>query len=219
MNRDPMKLAVFGATGGTGRALVQQALARGDEVAALARDPTRAAVLPPTARTVVGDATDAAAVEAVMDGAEAVISCLGAPPSGSYGVEGKVGTYGTRRVLEVMRRLGVKRLVVVSAFGAQESRVRASVHFRVLMSTSLRGIYADKDQMEPLVRSSGMDWTIVRPTNLDDGPPAGRFELDPPGPLGLKARIPREDVAAFLLKVVGDPAFYGRAVTVSSPKL
>lgn len=95
-----MKLLVFGATGGTGRQLVEQAIAQGHEVTAFVRNPAAVDIRHPKLAIVQGDAMDAAAVERVIPGHDAVLSALGAPAIRT----GTVRSEGTRNIVRAMER-------------------------------------------------------------------------------------------------------------------
>ncbi len=209
-----MKLAVFGATGGTGRHLVSFALERGHAVTALVREPEKAQ-LPEGITIVQGDVRDPVRVAEVIAGREAVLSCLGAALAASHGSRGKVGADAAPAIVSGMNQHGVKRLVALSALGACEGKPQMSFFFRVIMATVLRGIYADKNAMEPLIRATDLDWTIVRPTNLKDGARTGELDLDPTSKIGITSTINRADVADFMLQIVTDPQYTRRVVTIT----
>ncbi len=203
-----MKLAVFGGTGATGRHLVDQALQAGHEVTALVR---RAGALPiedPRLRIVTGDVEQAAAVQSVVEGQDAVISVLGARKHGSS----TICTDGVRSILQAMKATGVRRLIALSAYGAAETR-NASLFIqfvRSLIADKMR----DKDRMEALVRSSGVDWTLPRPPALTNGKHTGRYRTGIDLKVGMTGHISRADLADFILQEVTRNAFVGRAPIV-----
>lgn len=209
-----MKLAVFGATGHTGRQVLKQALERGHTITALVRQPVEND-LPAAVKIVKGDAHDAGAVAETIAGSEAVLSCLGAALGASRGPEGKIGADAMPLILAGMAQHGVRRLVALSALGAGEAKAQMSAPFRMVMATVLKGIFADKNAMEPLIRESAVDWTIIRPTNLTNGEHTGKIAIDPTTTIGLTSRIARADVADFMLQIVGDPAYIHRIVTIT----
>ena len=153
-----MKIAVFGATGGTGKQVVQQALAAGDRVTALVRDPAKLAVDSANLTVVTGNVFDAAKVEETLQNADAVVVSLGNTDSNpDY-----VVSQGTQVIVDAMKRLGQpKRIVIVSSLGVGESKDQVSFTFKMLMSTVLRKPMEDKERQEALVKASGLDWTIV----------------------------------------------------------
>ncbi len=195
-----MHIALFGATGGTGRQVLAQALEQGHTLAALARDPAK--LDPGDGLTIVGgDVLDPAAVAECVQGADAVICVLG-----SHGKQGLIEVPGTERILAAMHEAGVRRLVVVSSLGVGDSRAQIPWLFRSIMDLTLKPILEAKAEQEQLVQASGLDWIIVRPGGLKDGPRTGayRFGVDP----NLKsARINRADVADFVLRQLTDDTF------------
>ena len=203
-----MHIALFGATGGTGRQVLDQALAQGYAVSALVRDPSKLAER--TGLTlVVGDVLDRAATTRCIQGADAVICVLG-----SHGSREPIEALGTRVILEAMHETGVRRLIAVTSLGVGDSREQISWAFRVIMDLTLKPIMMAKEEQERLIKASGLDWTIVRPGGLTDGPRTGayRFGRD----RSIKGgRISRADVADFVLRQLTDPAFIHQTPAVS----
>jgi putative NADH-flavin reductase len=203
-----MKIALFGATGGTGRQVVARAGELGHEVTALVRDPAKLAERPGL-WVVVGDVLDAQAVRRCVDGAEAVLCVLG-----SHGAAEPVEARGTERIIEAMQEAGVRRLVAVTSLGVGDSRTQINWLFRTIMDLTLKRIMAAKEEQERLIMASDLDWTIVRPGGLTDAPRTGayRFGLDRSIRGG---RISRADVADFVLKQLTDPTFLRATPAVS----
>lgn len=203
-----MHIALFGATGGTGRQVLAQALEQGHRVTALARDPSK---LDPRdgLTTIGGDVLDPTAVASCVQGADAVICVLG-----SHGRQEPIEARGTERILAAMREAGVRRLVVVSSLGVGDSRTQIPWALRLVMDLMLKRILAAKAEQEQRVMASGLDWIIVRPGGLTDGPCTGayRFGTDP----ALKSgRVTRADVADFVLRQLTDDTFLHRAPAVT----
>lgn len=153
-----MKLAVFGATGGTGREIVAQALDAGHEVTVLVRDPARLSVKHNKLYLVIGDVLNLEKVEEALAGSEAVCCSLGNTANNPDFVVSD----GTQNIIEVMKKQAIRRLVVVSALGVGDTRDRVSLSFKMLMKTVLRKAYEDKERQEQFVRESDLDWVIVR---------------------------------------------------------
>lgn len=205
-----MNLAVFGATGGTGRQVVEQALLAGHTVRALVRAPGKAG-LPGAMQIVHGDVLDAGAVDRTVDGADVVLSSLGAKLPATFTRRGRILAAGMAHIVEAMRAHGVRRLIAVSTYGAGDAWPRLSAGARLLMGGLLRGELADKHAMEVVIRASGLDWTIVRPVNLKDDPLTDAWRVDESSqPLGLSDWISRADVAACMLASIDDQASIGR---------
>lgn len=208
------KLAVLGATGGTGRLVVAEAQRRGFEVAVLARSAEKAADLMP-AEVVIGDARDPAALSRLVDGRDAVVSALGTPMSPLREVT--LLSTATAALIGAMEAKGVRRLVCITGLGAGDSRGHGGFVFdRVVMPLLLRKVYADKDRQEALIRASALDWTIVRPSVLNDKPAAGRIKalIDLHNVHG--GTVARADVARFVVDQIGSEEWLHRSPLITS---
>lgn len=197
-----MKIAIFGATGGTGRCTVEQALAQGHSVSALARDPAKLDLTHPNLAIIAGNVLNADDVTACLQGSEAVIVSLGNTPNNPD----LVVTDGTRNVIEGMRALGIGRLIAVTSLGVGDSKEQVPFFFRTLMRTVLRKAMEDKEQQEQLIRASGLDWIIVRPGGLTNGPFTGRYTAGTGREISA-GQVARADVADFLLKQLTDDTY------------
>ncbi|KMO44171.1 flavin reductase [Methylobacterium tarhaniae] len=207
------KILVLGATGGTGRLIVAQSLARGYDVTALVRSPGKAKSLP-GAKLVVGDARDPKVLREALRGRDAVVSALGTPASPLREVT--LLSEVTRTLVGAMRDDGVARLVAVTGIGAGDSRGHGGFAFdRLILPLLLRHVYADKDRQEDIVRQSGLDWVLVRPTVLSNKPGRGavRALVDLAGFHG--GSVAREDVARFVLDQVETDAWIGRTPLIT----
>jgi uncharacterized protein YbjT (DUF2867 family) len=196
-NTSSPKILVLGATGGTGRLIVSQALARGHQVTALVRSPEKARDLS-GAKLVVGDVRDERALREALRGQDAVVSALGTPASPFREVT--LLSTATRALVDAMKAEHVSRLVCITGMGAGESAGHGGFLFeKLIFPLLLRKVYADKDRQEAIVRDSGLDWVLVRPSVLSDKPgrDAIRALTDLSGFHG--GAISRADVAAFVL--------------------
>ncbi len=208
-----VKVAVLGATGATGRAIVGEALRQGHAVSALVRSQAKGGALA-DAELVVGDARDEAALSRAVQGCDAVISALGTPVSPLREVT--LLSVATAALIRAMRRLAVRRLVCITGMGAGDSRGHGGLVFdRLIMPMLLRKAYADKDRQEALVRGSDLDWVLVRPTVLNDKPPHDhvRALTDLTGVRG--GSIAREDVARFVVKQLTHDTWLDRAPLIT----
>src|SRR3954464_12523989 len=162
------KILVLGATGGTGRLIVSQALARGHQVTALVRSPAKASDLK-GARLVVGDVSDEKVVREALKGQDAVVSALGTPASPFREVT--LLSTATRALVNAMKAEHVARLVCITGMGAGDSAGHGGFLFdNVIFPLLLKKVYADKNRQEAIVRDSGLDWILVRPSVLNDKP-------------------------------------------------
>jgi putative NADH-flavin reductase len=117
-------------------------------------------------------------------------------------------------VLVAMRCHRVRRLVVLSAYGVAETH-EGGLYDRVVWLVQGRKML-DKERMEELVRRSAVDWTVVRPPALTNGPRTGRYRVGEDLRIGLTSRVSRADVADFMLRAAADAACVGRAPAIAS---
>jgi putative NADH-flavin reductase len=212
-----MRLAIFGPTGGTGRRLVERAIAEGHEVTAFARNPSKITARHERLRIVVGDAFDPESVLEAVAGSEAVICVLGSrTPSNPLhprrpGDPHGVTSAGSQNIVAAMKEHGLRRLVCQTAWGVGESRqnpgIAGAFFMNVLVPPLLRDEYADKEAQEKIVAESGLDWIIVRPMILTNGPWTNDYRADVDLKPGRRPYISRADVADFLLKQLTDDTF------------
>lgn len=158
-----VRIALLGATGQTGSLVLQQALAAGDEIVALARTPGKLTVSHERLRVVAGDATRPDDIARALDGADAVLSVIGSrtlrPDT--------ICTDSARAVLDAMRATGVRRFVCISGAGLNDNA--GLLIQRMIRPTLLRNVFADAVAQDTLIRASDRDWTIVRPYRLTNG--------------------------------------------------
>jgi putative NADH-flavin reductase len=201
-----MKIVVFGATGGTGSNVVREGLNRGYRVTAFIHRRGGLEGLDGLS-TATGDVLNGDDVEKAVANQDAVISALGA---------GKVSSDGTKNIIGAMGKFGVRRLVVESAYGAGDSARELPVLNRLLVrNVLLRSQYRAKDLMEKYVENSDLQWTIVRPPRLTNGPRRGKYRAGERIPLDILSGISRADVADFMLKQVEDTEFVRKKPSVA----
>jgi uncharacterized protein YbjT (DUF2867 family) len=217
-----MKVLVIGATGGSGRAAVDELLLRGHEVTAFSRHAATLGKVPGRLRAVNGDATDLAAVDRVVRGQEAVIVTLGISENalrvrllGASGTPMDVRSRGTRNVITAMRQHAVGKLVVQTTYGVGATRDQLPPLYRLLYWLVLRPQIADTEQQERAVRASGLDWVIAQPVSLTDDPHQGLPFASPTGKLrGLK--VSRGCVGRFLVQAAEGSEHVGASVALSA---
>lgn len=211
------KILVIGATGGTGRMVVDTALNRGFHVTALVRDPAQAPALS-GAEVVTGDIRDASALDAALCGVDAVVSCLGVRRGPDPGT---VRSVGTARLVEQMARHGVQRLVAVSSVGVGSSADDQSRTARALWRRLAgRDRLAEADRAAQAVRAAGANlaWTVVRPSRLTDGAGGGALRVGPDVPTRMRSELTRADLARVLVDQLTDDRFVGVAVTAAAAR-
>lgn len=198
-----LRIAMVGASGATGRLVVGRALDRGHRVVALVRSPVFSAT-PGLTEALWPEISDPAPVISALDGVDVVISTIGGATRGPT----TVCTVAMASTVTAMREADVSRVIAVSAHGVLDSRDR-SLYSRAVWSTVGERM-KDKETMEPIITSSGAQWTIVRPPALSNGRETGSFAVGEDLPIRLWHRISRADLADFLVTEAESGAFVGR---------
>lgn len=207
------RILIVGASRGTGLEAVRKALAAGHRVRALARSASLIPIEDERLEKITGDATDRTALLNALEDVDAVILTLGVAPSIATTVSGtNLFSTATRALVDAMKGKGVHRLVAITGIGAGDSRGHGGpLYDWVIFPLVLKRVYDDKDVQEQIIRQSGLDWTIVRPGILTNGPATGRYRalLDPAQ--WRADQISRADVADFLVKEVTERNFIHQA--------
>ena len=205
-----MHIALFGATGGTGREIVRQAIEAGHEITALVRDTSKIKNKDDRLYMVIGDVLDINKVEETIAATDAVICTLGSTSNNPDDVVSQ----GTQNIVQAMQKQGLSRLVVVSSMGVGDSIEQVSLSFKMLTKTVMRKAIEDKERQEAIVENSGLEWIIVRPSGLSNGPQTGSYQTgaDP----NIEAnQISRADVAEFVLQQLTDDTFLQQKTAIT----
>lgn len=210
-----MKITLFGATGGTGRQILQQACDAGHEITAVVREPTRLTWSHPHLNVQQADVMDPLAIAPIIAGSDAVVSALG---SRAGRVPTTICTDGAATIAKAMHAEGVRRLVIVSAGvvttdgdGPLTRLILKPILDKLLMHTT-----ADKRRMETIIRASGLDWTIVRPPRLSDGPRTGTYRTAIDRNVRGGIRVSRADLADCVLRCLTDHAPINAAISIGN---
>ncbi len=210
--KSSMRLFILGATGGTGRALIDQALERGHRVTAFVRSPQKLGSPREGVTVLQGDPRSVDELRAALPDHDAVLSALGPPGPGPTTIVGDAA----RSTVTAMQAAGVRRLLVVGVAVLFEHEGILSA---ILRRTLLRNVAKDSAEMERVVRASGLDWTIVRPPRLTNGPLTRRYGVsDDRMPRDARLTVSRADVAHFLLEELEHRAHVHRIVGMASVK-
>jgi putative NADH-flavin reductase len=249
-----MNLLVLGATGGTGRALVEQALQQGHVVTAFARDPAKVRIKHERLRVAQGNILDYGSLESAVKGQDVVVSALGVGvPVGAVvlvaiacqvvariaGLSGPLAwlirlgipllallaaqrrtttlSEGTKIVIRAMEKLGVRRFICESSLGVGDSKGQLGFIYNwLLIPLFLRNIFVDKEAQEKVIGDSNLDWVIVRPGALTNGPRTGKYHSwVGPEDKSIRRRISRADTADFMLRQLSEDGYLGKAPAVS----
>ncbi len=209
-----MRLAIFGATGKTGKILVEQALAAGHDVVAFARTPAKLQLASPQLQIVRGDLADAAAVRRAIAGSDAVLSVLG-PTSNAPTLS---VSKGMKNILTAMQQENVSRLIVSTGAGVGDAGDQPKAFDKIittLLKIVSKNVLQDMVDTVNLVRASDRAWTIVRVPMLTDDAPTGMIRAGAVGK-DIGTRIGRADMAAFMLKQLNDATYLQRAPAISN---
>jgi putative NADH-flavin reductase len=207
-----MKILIFGASGKTGRELVKQALELGYRVTAFVRKPAKLNISNGNLVKFEGNIVNYELVERAVKGQDAVLSALGASNPFLYD---PVVVEGMGNIITAMEKLGVDRLIYMSAINVRASRKNAGIIIRALAPLLLRTETEGHEAREKFVRHSLLTWTIVRSASLSNGEHKQqyRFGLNIKTS-GIAARISRADVADFMLAQLHDKTFHRKAPMV-----
>jgi putative NADH-flavin reductase len=208
-----MKLAVFGGTGRTGIPLIQQAIDAGNEVISLARTPSKMPIQHDRLKVVQGDVMNAADVEKVVAGADAVLVAIGHTRDTPRNMQ----AVAARNIVDAMKKCGVRRLVALTGAGvaAPQDKPKLFNHLiKLALMTFSPGVYRDSLDYTRIIRESGLDWVIVRVPMLNEKPHTGSYRVGWVG-INTSRTISRADVADFMLKQARDNGFLHQMPMVS----
>jgi len=209
-----MKIAILGASGQTGKQLIEQALAANHEIIGLARTPENILFDDPRVTKRQADAFDPASVVSALEGAEAVITTVGKRDLRDKRVN--LSTAAHVGVIDGMRKHNIRRLLVISSTGA--ARIKRKGIQRNLYLFFRRKYYADMYEMEQQVMAAGLDTTMLRSPYLIDGPVTAKYKVieEENYPNGI--RISRADLAHFLIDETTNNAWVNRVIAVANPE-
>jgi putative NADH-flavin reductase len=209
-----MKLTIFGASGRTGKPLVEQALAAGYDVTAFVRDPAKLGITHERLTVMQGNAMDAADVERAIAGADVVLSALGPVKDSPQGTQ----TKATEHIVVAMQKHGVKRLISLTGGGvsAPEDQPKLINHIIKFALKTLAGdVLKDGEGHTEVIKRSGLDWVIVRGPVLTDDPHSGKIRVGWVG-VDTGTKLGRADLADFMLQQVKNDNYLGKMPMISN---
>ena len=208
-----MNILIFGATGGTGQELVKQSLEKGYNVSVFVRkDASKLGKLADKVTVFVGDVLDIISVKAAMPGQNAILVALGTIP----GKKNEVLSMGTNNIVKAMQNSHVKRLVVETGAGLLENKEALPAMWRITFNMPpMNTMFKDKIKQEQAIRDSKLDWTIVRPVNLTNGPLTSDYLTGEIIDLKLSSTVSRANVANLMVKQVESTDSISKALLIS----
>lgn len=213
-----MKIVIFGASGFSGRAILNEALAQNHQVTILVRNKVGVLFKQNNLTVVEGNVLDKEIVNQILHDQDAVIQCLGVGGKG----DGKPTTFisdATKIIVEEMEKNKVKKLIAMSNVGAGNSIAFQPWIFNKIILPYfmkwLKVIIDDKNKMEPIIMNSRLDWTIVRCPNIVDKPMKGNCKATLDGK-DLKLSVTLGDMAAFMINQITDNTFLKQAPSISN---
>lgn len=208
-------VAIFGGSGATGKVLIYHALIRGIKARALVRNANSMDIKSGLIEVIEGSLSNAGHVDFCLKGCDAAICAFGPrPPYTDIFCEA-----ATRNIVGSMHKLGIKRLVCQTGGMIGNYPANRTFPFRLMLAMfnwRLPLAASDRTGQENVVKQSGLDWTIVKPSRLTNGKAKGRWHAGPDVRVSLLSSIARDDLAGFLLQEAFDPQFAGQAVFIRS---
>lgn len=210
-----MNLLIIGATGGTGKELVKQALEQGHNVSAFVRNPSKMKLKHDNLSIVVGNVLDYPSVEKAVQGKDAVLSALGHK---RYYFPDKILSDGTKNIINAMQKHGVKRFICETALGLNDTRGKLGLYYTLFVVPFIVFFYfRDKERQEQIIKESNLDWIIVRPGQLTNGKKKGKYKHGTNiGSYIITVMISRADVADFMLKQLDEETYLRKTPAVAN---
>lgn len=201
-----MKAFVAGATGETGRRIVQELTGRNIPVRALVRNlETARGILPNSAELVVGDVLEPNTLDAAIGDSTVILCATGAKPGFDPTAPYKVDYEGTKNLVDIAKTKGIEHFVLVSSIGASQFFHPLNLFWLILVW---------KKQAEEYIQKSGLTYTIVRPGGLKNEDNSDKIEMYSPDSLSLSGSIPRTKVAIVCVEALFQPAARNKIVEV-----
>lgn len=215
-----MKIVVVGGSHGIGLATVEAALAAGLDVVAFSRHATAVTIKNPKLAMVDGDVLDKTILRSVIKDCDAVICALGLSTVAAIGPPLARRNYllseGTKNIISLMQETKTKRLLCVTAIGTGDSASSCTPLARLGFRLGLRWLFKEKDRQEDMIKTSQLNWTIIRPTALTNGKQHQKTD-DGKGRYGVLSHISRADVAREMVALLQDKTSYKQAMILSYP--
>ncbi|XP_022784843.1 flavin reductase (NADPH)-like isoform X2 [Stylophora pistillata] len=208
------KLVIFGASGPTGRHLVQNALTKGHFVSAVVRSPDKFDISHEKLEVLKGDVFDSESLNPILQGKDAVLSCLGAHGTSVF-KHTTLYSESMKSISAAMERNKVERLVCVTSWGTRKEPGNPKIMEYLLKPLIMAGFIHDMALMERMLMETKLNYTVVRPPELKNGPAKGDYAVQE-GQIVPNASwsIPRADVAEFMLSSLNTQEWDRKCVAI-----
>ena len=205
------KLLVIGASRGIGLEMVKAALTAGHSVRALARSAASIPIQNVALDKISGNALDHDTIRNALKDVNVVVQTLGVDTSPRAIFQPTtLFSQSTRILVDAMKAADVKRLIAVTGLGAGDSHGHGGfLYDAVAFPLLLKRVYGDKDMQESIIKSSGLEWTIVRPGLLTNSPATGQYRVLTAPNEWRFGTISRADVADFIVRQIDDRGLIG----------
>ena len=197
------KIIVFGATGGTGKFVVEQAIEVGYHVTVIVRNPDTLTLSDKNLEIIKGDVFQPITFENAMKGKDAVVSCLGTHKREPTTVYSK----GVNNIAMAMQQAGVNRIICISAAAVivpPKSSFMLKFVVKNILQRIFKYMYADMLLMEKLLMESGLNWTVIRAPRLTNAKPKGKYRIAINDCLHNPSNISRADLADYIVNHLTD---------------
>jgi len=208
-----MKILIIGASRGIGKALMEEALNDGHDVSVLARHPEKISFSHPKLTIHQGDVRDPASLVDPARDRDVLCSCVGGPITCK-----PVDLFSTAAttLVETVAATPGQKLIAVTGIGAGDSKGHGGfLYDKIFNPLLLKTIYADKDREEAIISASSVEWLIVRPAGLTNGPRTGTYRVLTALDGVTSKRISRRDVADFILTQAAEPTLFGKTPLIT----
>ena len=208
-----MKILILGATGPTGQHLVRKALEESHQVTAFVLNASKLNLQHENLTVIQGDVLDKTAIKNAVKGHDAVLSALG---RGKKLSSDNLMANSVANLIPAMVAANVTRIVFLSAIGVGETYKQSSFIQKLIFKTFLRNLYKDKAKADTMLIQSQLEWTIVCPVLLTDGPATGMYQVGEIIQMKGQPKISREDVADFMIQQIKDTNYLRKLVVMRS---
>ena len=216
------KIAIFGATGRTGKHLVNLVADGSMTPVCLVRKESKEKLLHETAVLVEGSPLIYDDVKRALTDCDAVLVALNVARKSDWPWAKLVSPpdlleVSMTNIVKAMGETGAKRIITVSAWGVGDSYAEINGIFRFLINkTNVGSAYAGHEQQEKVLKESNLDWTAVRPVGLTNSTKHCPTRVSQNGSTKLKMSISRMDVAIFMLDILYDVKYYKTTPSISN---